>query len=54
MSHYGSDPKAASKVTIECNRAAIDIFLAGHRRAAKRLVWVRVGPWPIKNHNNPV
>ena len=26
MSHYGNDPKSASKTTIKCNREAIDIF----------------------------
>jgi hypothetical protein len=55
MSHYGSDPKSASKGTTKCNREANDIFWparacraiasAAAGRAAKRLVWVRVGPW---------
>ena len=45
MSHYGSDPKSASKGTTKCNREAIDIFWPTNSRAAKRLVWVRVGPW---------
>ena len=44
MSHYGSDPKAASKATIKCNREAIDSFVLVNVDQDKGLcesVWVR-------------
>ena len=35
MSHYGSDPKVASKATIKCNREAIDSFWPARAWRAK-------------------